>query len=109
MIRYKKYNINGAEFAHMSRNQQHNNKLVAKGIENKFGIPSIRTMSLLDAITDYIIDTILEGDSVTLKGLGHFHSSISLNDKGEPYLKKIVLIPDKECKQKLAQAKFEEE
>ena len=83
-------------------------KELAKEIEQSTGIPAIRSMSVLDAISSLIAKKITEGYNVNIEGLGHFRAGLVLNDSGDPEIKKVLFKPNNKMYARFTQAEFKE-
>lgn len=112
MIKYKKTSRTDCltgdfEVAKLVIKDSISTKEIAMKIEKEIGIPSIRSMSVLDAAAEIIKRMIVEGNTVSLSGLGIFKASLTV-ENGNPVIKKVLFTPSVELRKDLKTASFEE-
>lgn len=112
MIKYKKTFRTDAltgdfKLAKLVIKESISTKEIAMKIEKEIGIPSIRSMSVLDAAAEIIRGLILDGNTVNLSGLGIFKAGLTV-ENGHPEVKKVLFTPSVELRKELKTASFEE-
>ena len=82
-------------------------KDIAIEIERLFGIPSIRSMSVLDAACQIIVQMIMDGKVINLEELGFLKAHLAFEDE-KPVAKKVLFLTNKKLRDTLKTASFEE-
>lgn len=80
---------------------------IAKTVESRSKIPAIETLGIVQIFAGYMAENLLEGNKVTIDGLGSLYHSISKDRKGKSVVK-ILFRPSSELKKQLAELEFEE-
>lgn len=82
-------------------------KEISTLIEKEVGIPTVRNMSALNAATEIIRRLLMNGESVTMDGLGNFKASITFSGE-TPVVSRIVFTPCTELRKEMKEALFVE-
>lgn len=82
-------------------------KDIALEIERLMGIPSIRSMSVLDAACQIIKQMIMDGKVIHLEELGFLKAHLAFEDD-KPVAKKVLFQANKKLRETLKTASFEE-
>ena len=108
MIKYKKI-TNGAinVQARQLSGGRCTGKDIAGIIEKEIGIPAIRTMSVLNALSEVIARQLAEGNNIHIDGLGILKVGISM-ENGKAVAKRLCLTPSSEIKNVLSAIQFKE-
>lgn len=93
--------------AHVAVGKTHNIKDLSAIIEKEVGIPSIRSMSVLTAMSELIAKLLMDGDAVNIDGLGNLKASVTFED-GKPAVTRMLFAPSKELKEAMKVACLEE-
>lgn len=80
---------------------------IAKEVEDRSKIPAIETLGIVQIFAGYMAKNLLEGNKVTIDGLGSLYHSISKDKMGKSVVK-ILFRPSAELKKQLAELEFEE-
>lgn len=114
MIKYKNIVKTANPFNKKSGNQAQivtsgtcTTKDIALEIEKLLGIPSIRSMSVLDAACQIIKQMIMDGKVVNLEELGFLKAHLAFEDD-KPIAKKVLFLSNKKLRETLKTASFEE-
>lgn len=112
MIKYKKTSrtdhlTGNIELATLVSKESVSTKEIAVKIEKEIGIPSIRSMSVLDAAAEIIRCMIVEGNTVNLSGLGSLKAGLTI-ENGKPLVKKVLFTPSGELRKELKNVSFEQ-
>lgn len=86
-----------------------NEKHIASEIEQRSGIPKIRTMNVLSELGKLITESIMDGKIISIEGFGSFRPGIVLDQEGKPILKKVTFMAQKQVKESFSKTEFEEE
>lgn len=108
MINYKKSSksslIGGGVMAQLSIKDTISLKDMAIRMEKEIGIPMIRSMSVLSAMTEMVRNTLVDGNAVNMEGLGILKVSLGAIENGNPIVKKIIFTPCVQLKKELKEA-----
>ncbi|WP_099465872.1 HU family DNA-binding protein [Parabacteroides provencensis] len=108
MIKYKKITTSAiATQVRKVSNGSCTTKEIAVLMEKQIGIPSIRTMSVLNAFSEIVTSQLLEGKSIHVDGLGILNLSISFSD-GKVVAKRLTITPSSELRKQLPTIEFKE-
>ena len=80
---------------------------IAREIERETGIPTIRTMCVIDAYAELVVRHLREGDHVSLDTLGTFKTSIGI-EKGAMIVKRICLYPNPKSRRMFEDTELQE-
>lgn len=101
MIRYKKREQqvkgNAVSIANVLYGETYNTKALSQLVEKEVGIPAIRTMSVLTALSEVIGKIVTDGGIVSIDGLGNLKGFITFSDD-QPTLSRIAFTPSLELK-----------
>lgn len=82
------------------RSGSYKTKEISTIIEKEVGIPTVRNMSALSAATEIMRRLLMDGESVTLDGLGNFKASVTFNGE-TPVASRIVFTPCIELREEM--------
>lgn len=110
-IKYTKTVKNGylgaCDQLHVTSGREVKMRDIAKEVEGRSKIPAIETMGIVQIFAGYMAENLLEGNKVTIDGLGSLYHSISKDKTGKSVVK-ILFRPSIELKKQLAELEFEE-
>lgn len=111
MIKYKKreqqIKNDPVAIANVMYGETYNAKAISNIIEKEVGIPAIRTMSVLAALSEVVAKTVTDGGIVSLDGIGNLKPYVTFSG-GHPVISRIAFTPSLELKAQMKTASFEE-